>query len=469
MVSGSCVCPFHIVEGIWAQARAFLSRTTTMRVGSFRFTPPPLELSPEMRWLLLRSFGPAGQAFEGAFDPQAALRLARTYSLASRVCARAPVGRLADELGEAIAGEFLGTYHRAAANDLLYEFLAGEVACTAQEIRAPAILLKHASLRFGGIVALGARGIAADLDVLVPMEQQPPLWRALLARGFRGTGPSRQDHHFPALIHPTGAVLELHTEIPGLRLNRRPGLGTANELIGRGLCRRAPGLPEGCYLLTREVMLAHVLVHGIAQHGFSPETYPLMRMVGDLLDLNFGTAALEEFLAEPYQWISKFVSVAEVYAAAELCDCLVTGRLPPVSKAPGHARTRQLLAHIIAGPVDLQYRQVLRVKGAGTLLGLGGKSVIGTATPLFHALFLTREQVDLIYGRPSGWLGYLGWRLWRPFDLVARFLRYGRVYWTLKRSNGPLQLGEMRRRVGGHQAQSEAARRPGADVETREP
>jgi hypothetical protein len=39
-------------------------------------------------------------------------------------------------------------------------------------------------------------------------------------------------------------------------------------------------------------------------------------------------------------------------------------------------------------------------------------------------VFLTRAQVDMIYGRPRTELGYLGRRLARPLDLAWRLGRY---------------------------------------------
>jgi hypothetical protein len=42
-----------------------------------------------------------------------------------------------------------------------------------------------------------------------------------------------------------------------------------------------------------------------------------------------------------------------------------------------------------------------------------------------EAVFLTRAQIDAIYGTPRHRLGYLGRRLARPFDLVRRLGSYG--------------------------------------------
>jgi hypothetical protein len=48
---------------------------------------------------------------------------------------------------------------------------------------------------------------------------------------------------------------------------------------------------------------------------------------------------------------------------------------------------------------------------------------------VLSTVFLSEAQIDAIYGRPRGRLGYLGRRLARPFDLLLRLGRYG-VSWV---------------------------------------
>jgi len=43
----------------------------------------------------------------------------------------------------------------------------------------------------------------------------------------------------------------------------------------------------------------------------------------------------------------------------------------------------------------------------------------------WHASWLTDGQIEVIYGHPGTRLGYWGRRLFRPFNLVRRGLRYG--------------------------------------------
>ena len=46
------------------------------------------------------------------------------------------------------------------------------------------------------------------------------------------------------------------------------------------------------------------------------------------------------------------------------------------------------------------------------------------------ALLPTKAQIDILFGPPRTELGYWGWRLWRPFDLVLRAARYGFAWLT---------------------------------------
>jgi len=50
--------------------------------------------------------------------------------------------------------------------------------------------------------------------------------------------------------------------------------------------------------------------------------------------------------------------------------------------------------------------------------------VVRFVRSVLSAVFLTRSQIDAIYGPPRHPLGYLGRRLARPFDLLRRLGRY---------------------------------------------
>jgi hypothetical protein len=82
-----------------------------------------------------------------------------------------------------------------------------------------------------------------------------------------------------------------------------------------------------------------------------------------------------------------------------------------------------LLRHILAGRLDEEYAASLRL-GFFHPQPTDRRPVVRFARSVLGAVFLTRGQIDAIYGPPRHPLGYLGRRLARPFDLLRRLGRY---------------------------------------------
>ena len=401
-----------------------------MREG-LRFDPPPVVFTPEVRWALLRAFGPPERDCAPPPDAESALEKARRLSLSARIAARVPRVRLVAELGEAVAGAFVADFRGAAASTVWLGQFAREVASVAQPLGVPVILLKHAALDCSGVLELGGRSVS-DLDALVPERRARELRGALLQRGYREVDFHPEEHQLPPMSHPSGAVVEIHTAIPGLCLGRGRAWADADALLRRGLTAPAQGMPTGCFVPSREVLLAHLLVHALDQHGLAPFSYPLLRAVGDLLDLRFASGELAAFLAGPFEWIRLAVSEAEVRAFAELGDRLAAGDETLAADGAAADDAGRLLAHIVAGTFDGSYQQALKFQAMSHRRHHG--SPAGRLRELGHTLLLTRQQIDIIYGRPRTGLGYLGWRLVRPFDLVRRLARYTVSAIRLRRS-----------------------------------
>jgi hypothetical protein len=53
----------------------------------------------------------------------------------------------------------------------------------------------------------------------------------------------------------------------------------------------------------------------------------------------------------------------------------------------------------------------------------------------WRTVWLTDTQIEQIYGLPDSFLGYWARRLWRPFDLVGRTIRFG-LAWARHRFRG---------------------------------
>lgn len=379
-----------------------------------RFDPPDVPVPPEARWMLLRAFGPPGAPFPEEVDAAGALAMARRFEVSPRLAARQGRARLAAELGAEAAAELQRDQTLAAAQGMRIEALLREVAAVAAERQIPLVLLKFAALDAAGTLAPGAR-TACDLDALAPPERAGELQEALLARGFRSSGLPDSEHQLAALVHPSHGVVEVHRLIPGVRPDGG-GSATVAALARAGLLAPAPGLP-GVSLPAREVQMAHALVHGIGQHGFWPGSYPLLRMCGDLIDLGFHQ---DETLARrAARLVERDVAAEEAGAVRGLCRILAAGEEPA-----GEAPEAVLLRHILAGRLDADYAASLRLS-LFRAQPSDRPPVVRVVRTALSAVFLSRAQIDAIYGRPRHPLGYLGRRLARPFDLLLRLGRYG--------------------------------------------
>ncbi len=369
--------------------------------------------------MLLRAFGPAGAPLPEAVEPAAALALARRFEVSARIAVRQGRERLAAELGEEAAAGFARDRARAAAGGMRLMEEVRQVAGVAADLDMPLACLKFAALEGSGLLAAGSRG-ACDVDLLAPGERAGELWQALLAAGFRSSGFPEAEHQLPALTGPLGGVVEIHRHLPGVRLEGAASASFA-ALDRAGLLRPLPDLPGRCAAPLPEVLAAHVLVHGLGQHGYWPSSYSLLKMVADLLDLG-------ELTDRAAAWVARDVSADERAAARGMVRRLAAGEDP----AGWRGLEEELLRHILAGRLDPEYAGALRL-GLFRPQPSERSRPVQLARAVLGAIFLSDAQIDAVYGPPGGRLGYLGRRLARPFDLLRRLGSYGARWARLRR------------------------------------
>jgi putative nucleotidyltransferase-like protein len=389
-----------------------------------RFRPPRLALPAEVRWMLLRAFAPREAPFADPVEPVAALAVARRFEVAARIIARQGRERLAGELGSEVADGFGRSRVAATAAGLRLMALARRVAELAATLGAPIAFLKFVALEGSGLLAAGSRD-ACDVDVLVPGSQAGELWRTLVAAGWRRSGLRETEHHLPALAHPEAGTIEIHRRLLGVRPHGRSS-ATFESLDRAGLLDPLRGFAGRCSTPSAAVQSAHVLVHGLGQHGYWPESYSLLKMVADLLDL--GSLGVEGSIPPWLRWVERDVPVEEAGAVRRLCARLAAGEDPAGWQGPEET----LLRHIVAGRLDPEYERALRL-GLFRAQPSDRSRPAQLARTLFGAVLLSDAQIDALYGRPRSRLGYLGHRLARPFDLLLRLGRYGAKWVRVQR------------------------------------
>jgi hypothetical protein len=392
----------------------------------FRFDPPDVPVSNELVWLLRRAFGPCDVRLDPLDPParRASGELAERLDVAARIASRTGGEALEREAGVDVAAALQQAEASAATVALVVRRVSAEVAAVAAALSVPALVLKGAWLELSGVAAAGSRSMG-DVDVLVPEAAAEALRDALVERGAAVVDAPVSEHQLQWLRHPSGLGIEVHTAIPGVRLDGSSP-ATLEQVASAGACRRLEELPGETLVPGSRLGLAHLLVHGIAQHGLKPDSYPSTRVLGDLQDLLPERREWERLVPQVMPWIEHDVAGAEVGACRDLILDLALGNDPGDLTADDSLSGRYL-RHVIAAATDQGYGQAMRFRSLATPVASGGRSR-RLVRDAFRTVWLTDTQIDQLYGSPSSALGYWGRRLWRPFDLVARAWSYGAAW-----------------------------------------
>jgi len=329
------------------------------------------------------------------------------------VVSRLDEDRIGAELGGAAADSARAERLRAAARELrLAETLAAVDAAAARLGLQPA-LLKGRALVVAGHAAPGARP-SGDLDLLVAADGLRALRDELRRNGFASVAESGYDHQLAPLSDPHGEVVDLHRHLPGVRLGAH-GFATWHDLERAGLLETPADRRFAALAVpSRELLIAHALVHVLAQHGLSAR-YPGWLLIGDLLDL--GTAPRDD-AASPRRWqpwIERELSREEIDAALGLAAS-VAGAEPALE---GDGDAARLGRHFVACALDADYAEALKSRWLES--PVTEHSRFGA-----RARLLLRALVPPAPGSPDPPAGALGraWRwLARPFELAAKAAR----------------------------------------------
>jgi len=376
-----------------------------------RFAPPRRAAAPELPWVLQRAFGPPQDAVPPPPDPRAAIALAEQFDLAHRICSRVPPEVLLADVGPRPLARLMFRLEEVRELARLAADSMASVAAAAAERAIPIVWLKYAALRTLARIPDGRRGMG-DIDVLAPGDRIGELAAVLRTRGFTDdAGAPDAAHHLR--LRSADGVVEVHPRMPGVRLASGAGDATVADLQREGLVQ--PAGETSALEPSRPVVVAHLLAHGLAQHGMAPDAYPGMRLIADLLDL--GIAPTEPDATRAISWVAQAVTLAEANAALGLAAQLGRGDLAATTPEASETAEALLLRHLVAGTLDRDYCQSLRLLAVLTPNPGGPRTLLGRA---WAAAIITRSQVDAIYGRPSGRWGYLGWQLYRPMDLIVR-------------------------------------------------
>ena len=339
-------------------------------------------MTPTLRWLFARAFGPYERVLE--FSPP-----------------RTPPEILWDEFGEGFLRRISEWFEATAVQVASLRMMLRGVAETASSLDIPLVVLKGMALDLAGIARSGSRPMS-DVDVLVPAEAAKTLFEVLEERGFR----SPFDEHYIArqhlrpLCNPHGFPLEIHFRLHGLR-TEDGGDAVFRFFEQSNLLEEIPDWPRGTFLPDRALLIAHVVAHGLGTHLGTFNTYAPARVLCDLADLARGGALWEEFLFGSSRLVGDEVGRADVRAVTDLIGRLRDGEDP---------------------------QDVLR-EGGGPAAVLGHLTAV-CHWPRYRMRFLLRRRFrsdprSLLLPRLPPEMSLparLSWHIVRPFRVVPKFV-----------------------------------------------
>jgi len=313
------------------------------------FRPPPVRMTEALRWLLARAFGPpdASSAFLKPEDVLAVFEDGARLDLLARIASRTKPEILRTEIGVEGLTRLQEWFEATAVQVASLRKMLRNVAGTALDLGIPLVVLKGMALDISGTARPGSRPMS-DVDILVPDEHTVTLFEALKRDGFvcPHEPSQRTPQHLPPLCDPHGFPLEIHYRIGHLECG---GDGDLNFsfLHSRELLRQAAGWPESVFLPSEDLLVAHLLVHGLSTHVGSFTSYAPARIICDLADFPWDTTRWKSFFDGPYEWIRHAVSRGEIDVVRNLIDRLGSGA-DPLDLFERKDNVAALLGHLTA-------------------------------------------------------------------------------------------------------------------------
>ena len=380
--------------------------------------------------MLLRAFGPIDAEVPAAINGELALRLSEIFGTAARIAARHLRRQLIDEVGSEsrkLAILYLGA--RFKAGRVLSA--AERVAEIASELEIPLVFLKFVALHHTVDLAEGCRPVA-DCDVLAEEGRVLELHKRLIEEGWQGIDHTGTEQHLPQLVHPTYGAVEIHRVVLGVRIGESRQSATLQALQNADLLTRLEQLSGQSSILNLAPLVAHVIVHGLVQHGWPPSPYPQLKMIGDLIDLGVGAAYVEDLLADVRPLVSAAVANEDLLSLRELCLALAQREEDIGSAAFLKSPKGVLLRHILARRLVPDYEQALATRSFTPALSDAGRAIVWRRT-LLAKTFLSRGEAAAKYGIAKTVPGYV-WTMvvLRPIDVVRRWASYS-ASWVRQR------------------------------------
>jgi Uncharacterised nucleotidyltransferase len=382
---------------------------------AFGVDPPLITISPELRWLLFATFSDGDLPPGDGLDRDALIAAADAFDLVPRLMSRRGSKALGLRLGQEPALSLRSMAILQAVETARILQGARSIAALAEREGVPVVFLKNTALVLGKHVKPGSRS-ACDIDALVRERDIPVITRALATDGWEQTEHADQEHHLAPFAHARFGLLELHRNLPFVRRSAGAPPATLEALDDGQALVRVEGRADGVRIPGRHLLAAHLLAHGLVHH-IMPTSYPQLRVLGDLIDLNVHQDELDP-QGPVGDWLGGSLDTPELAAIGRLLSRLRTADASLLSPDDPSPEAR-LLRHIVAGTSDPDYRESLKLLSLGLEFGNGPRP-LRIARSWLRMLVPAPAAMRKIYSPAKSRSQEALRHLWRPFDLILR-------------------------------------------------
>ncbi|MCC6131946.1 MAG: nucleotidyltransferase family protein [Acidobacteria bacterium] len=388
------------------------------------FPSPPLVITAEVDELFRLAFAAGGQkVVPEPISLERLNRVSEASALLSRIGWNGRARESWPKTGFLEAAQLAA--RKVAAGHLIQTHALGVIAKALASDGVEWTALKFAAMALDGSVEPGQRA-ASDLDILVDPGSLGRATTALETIGFRSRGGRDIEHQTDPLIsRDLGVTVELHRKALGVKVPASRVSATQRCLREGGYTvPAATAYPRG-HVPIRAVLLAHTIVHGVLHHGFRPVEYPLLRMLGDVIDLTKPGRTLEA-VRDAHRYVGHVLAWDVLEEIGRVCEELRASA--PVGRLCSHGPSGEsrVLKHMIAASLSAEYASSLEFLHARHRLS-DHSFLRSRFSVLFQRILITRREAEQVRGRDLSRAEYASLLLRRPV-----------VIWRkLKRSFGP--------------------------------
>lgn len=280
------------------------------------------------------------------------------------------------------------------------------------------IFLKGAHLLLANKIKLGYRSFA-DIDILVKEEEALKFFNFLSENGFKSFQSTDKALHLPVLYDNLCGV-EIHKKIPFLKLKGEKEFINYNQIEKNLAIDFVEENGERFFVLSEKYLIAHLLVHSLFQHYYSPHLYPFMRFFTDISDLNLSNKNWEENIDFVFDNFDIPFEKEKAMSAIEIISFFKKGEKEEIVNLSYYAK--ELFIHLIRGTLDSSYCYSLRLKAIKNRYFFD-KGIKKWKDILRDEIWISPYQISNLYTKPKNALHLFFLRLYHIIKIIYKTLK----------------------------------------------